>query len=182
MAKKKMNKTRSLALCGILSALSVVTLYLSSVFSVLDLTLAGITLFIMLFAILEIGGKYPLIMYAVVSVISLIILPQKFTAFVYAFFFGWYPSAKIFFERFKPFVSWILKILCFNASYALLLVACTHILGLNYTGALQTNIYYIVMFILGNVAFIMIDIMLKLVIIVYRLKLRKQLGIDKLLK
>lgn len=182
MKKRKISKTKSLALCGILSALSVVTLYLSSVFSILDLTLAGITLFIMLFAVLEIGGKYPIIMYAVVSVISLVILPQKFTAFVYALFFGWYPSVKLYFERFRPLISWILKFICFNTAYSLLLIICTRLLGLNYTGALQTNVYYIVMFIIGNVAFVMIDIMLKLVIIVYKIKLRKQLGIDKLLK
>ena len=46
---------------------------------------------------------------------------------------------------------------------------------------MDTTVYKAVMLILGNIAFLMFDIMLRLVITLYRLRLRKQLGIDKLL-
>lgn len=182
LAQKKLSNTKKLALCGVLSSLQVVILYLSSVFNVIDLTLAAATVFVMIFAVLEIGGKYPFIMYAVVSLLSLLILPQKFSAVVYALFFGWYPMAKMFFERFNGIIAWVLKILTFNASFIIIYNICISVLGLEGSGDIDTSLYNAIMLILGNIAFLMFDIMLKLVIKLYKLKLRKQLGIDKLLK
>ena len=181
MSNKRLSNTKKLALCGVLSSLQVVILYLSSVFSVIDLTIAAVTVFVMVFSVLEIGGKYPWIMYATVAVISVLILPQKFSAVVYALFFGWYPMAKIFFERFNKIAAWILKILTFNVSFIIIYKICISILGLEASGDFDTTVYNAIMLILGNIAFLMFDIMLKLVIILYKLKLRKQLGIDKLL-
>lgn len=181
MAQKKLSGTKKLALCGVLSSLQVVILYFSSVFSVIDLTLAAITVFVMIFAVLEIGGKYPFIMYGVVSVIALIILPQKFSAVVYALFLGWYPIAKALFERFNPIVAWLLKFITFNVSFIIIYKICISLLGLEATGDIDTSVYNAIMIILGNVAFLMFDVMLRLVITLYKLKLRKQLGIDKLL-
>lgn len=181
MAKKKLSKTKKLALCGVLSSLQVVILYLSSVFSVIDLTLAAVTVFVMVFAVLEIGGKYPWIMYAVVSIIAILILPQKFSAVVYAVFFGWYPMAKAFFERFRPIIAWGLKFITFNVSFIAIYQICRIVLGLEESGVLDGTVYFIVMLALGNVAFFVFDIMLRIVISLYKFKFRKQLGIDKLL-
>ena len=181
MAQKKLSKTKKLALCGILSSLQVVILYFSSIFSVIDLTLAALTVFVMIFSVIEIGGKYPFLMYAVVSTLALIILPQKFSAVVYALFFGWYPMAKALFERFNPVAAWLLKFITFNVSFIIIYKICISLLGLEAEGNMDTTVYKAVMLVLGNVAFLMFDIMLRLVITLYRLKLRKQLGIDKLL-
>ena len=181
MARKKLSRTKKLALCGVLSSLQVVILYFSSIFSVIDLTLAALTVFVMIFSVIEIGGKHPFIMYAVVSTLALIILPQKFSAVVYALFFGWYPMAKALYERFNPIAAWLLKFITFNVSFIIIYKICISLLGLEAEGNMDTTVYKAVMLILGNVAFLMFDIMLRLVITLYRLRLRKQLGIDKLL-
>ena len=165
-----------------IAAMQTVILYFSSVFSMLDLTIAAATLFLTMFAVIEIGGKYPWLIYAVVSVISLIILPQKFTAVVYTLFFGWYPIAKAFFERFNPIPSYALKLLSFNVCYFIIYTVSVRILMLDETSALDGKVYFFVMFIIGNVTFIMIDVLMRLVATLYTLKLRKQLKIDKLLK
>ena len=181
MARKKLSRTKKLAFCGVLSSLQVVILYFSSIFSVIDLTLAALTVFVMIFSVIEIGGKYPFVMYAVVSTLALIILPQKFSAVVYALFFGWYPMAKALYERFNPIVAWLLKFITFNVSFIIIYKVCISLLGLEAEGNMDTTVYKAVMLILGNIAFLMFDIMLRLVITLYRLRLRKQLGIDKLL-
>ena len=181
MARKKLSRTKKLALCGVLSSLQVVILYFSSIFSVIDLTLAALTVFVMIFSVIEIGGKYPFVMYAVVSTLALIILPQKFSAVVYALFFGWYPMAKALYERFNPVVAWLLKFITFNVSFIIIYKICISLLGLEAEGNMDTTVYKAVMLILGNIAFLMFDIMLRLVITLYRLRLRKQLGIDKFL-
>ena len=181
MGNKRLSSTKKLALCGVLSSLQVVILYLSSVFSVIDLTIAAVTVFVMVFSVLEIGGKYPWIMYATVAVISVLILPQKFSAVVYALFFGWYPMVKIFFERFNKITAFILKFITFNVSFTVIYKVCISVLGLEASGDFDASFYNAVMLILGNIAFLMFDIMLRLVMILYKIKLRKQLGIDKLL-
>lgn len=159
-----------------------VILYFSSVFTALDLTIAAATVFLSMFAVMEIGGKYPWMIYGVVSVISLLILPQKFTAVVYVLFFGWYPIAKAYFERFRPVISYVLKFASFNVCYVLIYAVSVRILMLEETGFLSGSVYYIVMLVLGNTVFIMLDVLMRLIVTLYKLKLRKQLKIDKLLK
>ncbi len=179
---KNMNSTKRIALCGLLAAMQTVILYFSSIFSVIDLTLAACTVFLTMFTVIEIGGKYPWLIYGVVSVLSLLLLPQKFSAVVYVCFFGWYPIAKAFFERLNTVLSWIAKIASFNACYLLIFEICSRVLMIEDTGILDGKTYYIVMIILGNAAFLALDFMMRLAVTLYKLKLRKQMGIDKLLK
>lgn len=180
--KAKMNPTKRVALCGLLAAIQTVILYFSSIFSVIDLTLAACTVFFIMFSVIEIGGKYPWLIYCVVSVLSLLILPQKFSAVVYVGFFGWYPIAKSFFEKFNPILSWIFKLLSFNACYILIGVICARFLMLEDTAIFGKNAYYIAMALLGNCAFLALDYMMKIAATLYKIKLRKQMKIDKLLK
>ena len=60
-----------------LAALGVVFLYIGSVVQVMDITMAVVASLCCTFAVIEFGGSYPWLVYAVTGVASLIVLPQK---------------------------------------------------------------------------------------------------------
>ena len=100
-----MKKTKKLAFSGIMTALCVVILYLGSFFSTIDLSLAAIAGILMILAVIELGDKYAWSVFLGVSILALLLIPTKYTAFFYAAFLGWYPIAKRHFERLHPVLS-----------------------------------------------------------------------------
>ena len=69
--------TKNLALAALLSALGVVLLYVGAVVEVLDMSMAMLASFPIVFAVVEMGGAWPWLMYAVTGALSLILLPQE---------------------------------------------------------------------------------------------------------
>lgn len=104
---------------AVISALGVVLLFLGSLVQVLDLSMAAIVSIFVVFAVIEIRGPYPFLIYAVTSVLALLLLPVKTPALVYALFAGYYPIVKGLLEGHlgKPF-AWALKILIFGVGAA----------------------------------------------------------------
>ena len=82
MSREK-KATRRLAVSAVLAALGVVLLLLGSLVQVLDLSMAAIASLLVVFAVIEIGGKYPILIYLVTSVLSLLLLPVKTAALIY---------------------------------------------------------------------------------------------------
>jgi len=116
--------TRRLTASAILAALGVVLLLLGSFVQVLDLSMAAIASILVVFAVIEIGGKYPMLIYAVTSVLSLLLLPVKTAALIYFVFAGYYPILKAVLEgRLTKPVAWLLKVVIFGAAVAVGLFA-----------------------------------------------------------
>ena len=92
--KKEIKKSKKIALCAVFSALGVVLLYMGAIFEVLDLSAAAIASMLCVVIISEIGGIYPWLVYAVTSLLSLLLLPNKFGALIYACMAGYYPMLK----------------------------------------------------------------------------------------
>ena len=180
MKKGRTAKTSSLmALCSLTCALSVVIMYLGAIIDVLDLTTAALASLLCIIVIFEAGGAYPWLVYAVTSVLSLLLLPQKFGALVYTFLAGVYPSLKCIFERCKSrIVEWVLKLAYFNLAMLLLVLTAALVLSLPEI----TRGYIIALFALGNFTFVIYDILLSMLIFLYISKYRKLFRIDRLLK
>ena len=86
-----MNKnTKRLAISAILSAASVAVMYIGCL-TPLDYTAIAIASIAVVFAVIELNGKYTYLIYVVTSVLSLLILPNKASALMYTMFFGFYP-------------------------------------------------------------------------------------------
>ena len=119
MRDRNLKRTRALTLCGALAALSVVLLAIGELLMVLDLSMAVIASLLVIFAVIELGRSYAVALYAATAVLALLICPQKSAAIAYAFFAGYYPILKAIFEsKFSRFWGWVLKILAFNAGFA----------------------------------------------------------------
>ena len=173
MAKNKdrMNRTKKLALCALLSALGVVVIYIGSFFGVLDMTMGVIASLFCVYAVIEFGGSAPWLVYAVTAILSVVLLPQNSAAWLYLGFFGFYPILKEKFEKKKKVLSWIFKEVLFNIALALLLISEKLLL------AAETNeppIMYVAFVLLAELAFPLYDIALTRLITLYIYKLRSK--------
>lgn len=170
-------KTKCISFCALVSALSVALLWGGSVFEVLDLSLAAIASFGTVIAVIELGGPYPYLIWACTSALSLILLPNKFPALVYLLFAGIYPIIKAKFERYHYIFSWTLKVSLFCAAMILLFFAVEFVFKIPDTPmALE-----IAFFALATLTFVLYDIAMSKIILLYIVKLRKRFGINKFL-
>ncbi len=113
-----MKKVKKIALSGILTALCVVILFIGSIIETLDMTVAAIASFVIMLAIIELGSYYPVLIYAAVSVLGLLLLPNKYGVLIYCLFYGFYPMIKTRLEaKIKPRpLLFFVKLIIFAAS------------------------------------------------------------------
>ncbi|HPU17055.1 MAG TPA: hypothetical protein PLZ27_00090 [Bacillota bacterium] len=166
-----MKKTKAVATCGIICALSCVAMYIGSATQVFDLSACIFAALLIIPIYIEYGTGYAMLIFAVTSVTSLLILPYKFPAALYLCFAGYYPVLKAFFERRGLVLSWILKLLTFNATLTALIVATRYIAVLEY----ESITLDIVVYALANVVFVITDLLATRLITLYMIKYRPAL-------
>ena len=171
MKNQNLKRTRALTLCGALAALSVVLLAIGELLMVLDLSMAVIASLLVIFAVIELGRGYAVALYAVTAVLALLLCPQKSAAVAYAFFAGYYPILKAMIEsRLPRFWGWVLKILVFNAGFAVgVLVSVRLFTIITFEAAWQ----YAVL-LLATPVFLLYDVALTRVITAYVTKWRQR--------
>lgn len=154
-----------------LSALGVVILYVASLIEVLDVALAVIASLLCVVAVIEYGKGAPWLVFSVTAVLSLVLLPQKSPAIMYAFFFGFYPILKEKYEKMKPVTAWICKEITFNVS----LIPVYFAMKLLVMGSATFPIeLYIITLVLCEAVFVLYDIALTRLISFYVFKLRQR--------
>lgn len=169
--KSTRQKTKVIALSALLSALGVVILYIGSVFDVLDLSATAVSSVIIVFAVIEMRGITPLMIYAVTSILAVLLLPNKFTALLYIFFGGIYPIIKEKLERIHYVFSWMVKLSFFNVILFVLIFVSTRIMHIP-----DNQIEFTVpVFVFGNLLFVLYDFTLTQLITFYLHKLRRML-------
>ena len=168
-----MKKTKKITLCAVLSALSVAVMYIGSLLEVLDISVACIASLVMLFCLEELGKKYAFAVYAAVSLLSFMLLPQKWVAAYFAFFFGIMPVTKKVFEKTGKIFSWVLKVTVFNAeAFAFYFVAEK----LDFFEENETALpYLLVLLALANLVFILVDILYDRVYKIYEIKFQARI-------
>ena len=112
-----MKKSSKISLCGMMCALSVVFMFLTGVFPYATYALpalAGLTLIVL---VVETSKKWAFIAYLAISLISLLVAPDRMAALLFILFFGYYPIVKSVLEtKCKRVPEWIWKLVLFNAA------------------------------------------------------------------
>lgn len=177
----KKNFTKKITLSAIMSALGVIFLMLGSLIEVLDLSSAVLAGFVIVICVIEIGGKYPVLMYAVISLVSILILPNKYPAVFFIFFGGFYPIFKAYLERFHYIISWAVKFSMFNIFFAFMIFAIRFLSEKNFLppfeditflNSFNENLKFLG-FIIANIVFLLYDIAMTRIITFYIIKIRK---------
>ena len=113
---------KRLTVCAMLTALGVIFLGIGALIEVLDISMAVFASICVIIAIVEYGKSAPWMVYAGISLLSLLLLPSKFPAVLFALFAGFYPILKEKLERKNTVIRWILKELIFNISLAIIVL------------------------------------------------------------
>ena len=154
-----------------ISALSVVILYLGSVVEVLDLSMAMITSMLCAFIVIETPSAWQYLTYAVTSLLSLLLLPNKFIAVVYALFAGIYPIIKERIERLRSGIfQWGIKLVFFNTVLTVVFLVSQFVLALPMSLSLWV-------YLLGSPVFILYDFVLTKLITLYLFRIKQLLRI-----
>ena len=176
-----------MVLSAIFAALSVVILFFGGLLGDLDLTISAIASLIVLLAIIEMGVKWGVLVYAVTSVISLVLFPSYFITPMYILFVGIFPVFKYFSDKLRKIFSFILKFAFMNVMLTVLLLMANYLYAIDIHDftlfGLDLGAYAVIIaYVLSNITLIIFDYCLDKLMILYNLHLSKVLGIYKLFK
>ncbi len=171
-----MKQSKKIALGSMLSALGVITLLAGSFIEVLDLTAIVFSMIFIIIAVIELGGAFPWVIYAVTGTLALLLCPLKIVALEYILFGGIYPIFKEIFERKHYIIAWTLKLSLFNTGLLLIILLSEYILHLPDTGFA----FRVPIILFGNLFFIIVDLALTRIITFYIMVIRKKLKLKNL--
>lgn len=175
-----MRKTKSqkIALCGVLGALSVVLLLAGNVLQVGTYAAPMLASFLLIPVLEEYGPRYALLLYLAVSILAVLLVPDKELALFYALVLGYYPALKQALDRLRPAVlRWGLKFAVFNAATVALYGLLFLLIGPALAAELLEDgpAMLAALLAIGNLAFWLCDRALENVTLLYRRKLRQKL-------
>ncbi len=155
------NKTKNTAVCGLITALSVVLMMLTTLVPVFMYVIPIITGLLVLFVSDIANKKWGLGVYFSTAFLSLLLITDKEAALTYALFFGYYPLIKDIIERLPKGVEWLLKMVVFNVAAVSIGAISFFLFGVSGEEYNEFGRYTIpILLIMANVAFILYDICL----------------------
>lgn len=177
VADKRNKFTFKIALCGIITAFATMVMFATGLIPIATYAIPALAGMLLITVVVEINFKWAYLVFAAVSLLSVFIVPDKEAVLLFIFLFGHYPIEKSFFEKIKkPLVELAVKQIFFN----LVILACyfsiAFLFKMDYVIESFGDLgrYTMLIFlILGNFAFIIYDIALSNIIILYVKKLRQ---------
>ena len=177
MSKKTSQQVKYLTVSAMLCALGVVILGLGAVIEVLDISVAVIASLLTVYAVIEMGGPYPWLIWIVTSIVALLLLPLNTPVLFYALLTGFYPILKQKIERrMARLPAWAVKIGVLAVSMGVMWA----VMWLFAPALLETTGGWIMIaatLVLGVFAFVLYDFCLTKMITVYFVKLQKRFKI-----
>ena len=158
--RKNNSKIKRVAFGGMVAGLSVCLMMLTGVFSVLVYATPIIVGLLLMLMVIEIGKRWALMVYVVVSLLSFFFLANKESAIIYIAFFGYYPILKPILEGIKiRAVEWILKFVIFNVAVIAAYFVLIKFFGIDISSQyMSMKTGSLVLLALGNVLFLVYDI------------------------
>ena len=166
-----MRKTKKTTLSAMIVALSVAVMALGAVFEVMDLSVCALASLFVAFVFIEVGSPYTFLVWICTSIITFIFFPASMVSLEYLLIFGIYPTLKGYIERLNRKLWWLLKLIYANAVILALIFLSKLITGLPF---FETDSKLIIagLYIVLNVAFVLYDIFLTVLIRFYMSRLR----------
>ncbi|WP_312641807.1 hypothetical protein [Hydrogenoanaerobacterium sp.] len=171
-----LKKSSQVALGGMIAALCVLLMLMTGILPFLSYAVPAMAGFLMVVMVIECGTKWAVLVYIAVSILSLLIAPDKTAAFIFVFFLGFYPILKGTLEKLKSrILEWSTKMILFNVCIVAAYLLMIYVLKMpevmtemgefgKYTGVITLA--------LGNFVFVVFDISLTRIISAYILWFR----------
>ena len=164
-----MKQSSKTALGGIVAALSISLMFMVSAVPFFTYALPAAAAILLVPIVIEINKKWALGVYLSVSVLAVLILPNKEVAVIYAAFFGYYPIIKAIIEKYLPKILGLLvKIIIFNSTMFISYYLMLKFMGIEIDEMEKLGVYAIpVLLAMGSAAFILYDYALTKIISIY---------------
>lgn len=160
-----MNKnTKVITVGAALAALSLIIMSLTAVFPTMQYALVALAGLLPSLMVISYKASDGWILYAAVSILSLILLPDKQGVLFYILLFGHYPMVKSLIEKNirKVWLEWGIKLLVAN----ILFVAVYHLSVLLFAQEVSLNDFPLWLFwLIANIAFILYDLCFSKIIV-----------------
>lgn len=155
------NKTKNTAVCGLITALSVVLMMLTTLIPVFMYVIPIITGLLVLFVSDIADKKWGLGVYFSTAFLSVLLITDKEAALTYALFFGYYPLIKDVIEKLPKWGAWLLKLVVFNVAAVSIGAISFFLFGVSGEEYNEFGKFTIpILLIMANVAFVLYDICL----------------------
>ncbi len=172
-----MRESSKAALCGIVSALSVVIMLSTYLSPFLVYTAPVFSGLLLLPVIFEIGYKWAAGTYLSVCLISAFVVADKEAAVFYAMFFGFYPILGFFLNKNikNLLLRYFIKLSAFNACCIISFLLCMYVLALDMSDFSEDGIIFTIFFaLLMNVLFLAYDVLFMRLQQLYILRFQKK--------
>lgn len=167
-------KSRQMALCGVLSALAVVVLLLGGVIGIGTFAAPVLAMAVLLPVLEEYGPRAAVTAYGTVSILALLLVPDRELALVYACF-GWYPILRPRIARIPSrLLRLVVRLAICNAVIAVLYGMLLRLLGLTADLMDASCLLNVVLLVMGNLVFLLLDLVLARLTNLWWRKLRKR--------
>lgn len=125
----------------------------------------------------ECGTKACAAAYASISILSLLICPDKEGAMLYAAFFGYYPIARQYIAKIpKKVLRIIIKLFMFNLAMVCTYLILIKIFGISDAAAGESATWiWAAILLLGNIAFLLFDVALVRILNIYTVKYKSKI-------
>lgn len=170
-----MKKGAKTALGAIVGALSVSLMFSAALLPMFTYAVPAAAAVLLIPVVIEAGKKWAAGVYAAVSMLGVLTVPDKEAALMYAFFFGYYPIIKAFLEQKLPSVAcWAVKIVLFNVSVTAAYFLMVKLLGLPFDELERYGAAMIPALLgIGTAAFVLYDYALTKMVGTYLVKWQK---------
>lgn len=169
-----MINSRQMALCGLLSALAVVILLLGGMMGIGTFAAPVLAMAALLPILEECGPGASGTAYAAVSILALLLAPDRELALVYAGF-GWYPILRPHIARIPSRLLRLLaRLAVCNTVTAALYGLLLRLMGLTADLAEASRLLNMALLVMGNAVFLLLDLALARLTGLWRRKLRRR--------
>lgn len=170
-----MKQSSKCAIGGIVAALSLVLMISVAIVPFLTYALPAVAGVLIVFMVIETDKKWAFGVYATVAILAMLLVADKEVAVMYLAFFGYYPILKAVIESKLPVVlGWILKVASFIATMVAAYLLMINLMGVTIDEIEEFGMAAVPLLLgMGTVAFVMYDITLSKLIILYLNKFRK---------
>ena len=175
MARNTQKQIKYLTVSAMLAALGVILLSLGALIEVLDISVAVIASLLVVYAVIEMGGAYPWMIWLVTSIVGYLLMPKTPVLF-FALFFGFYPIVKEKVERLPLVLSWVVKLVVFHASLALMALAIWLFFPEMLAGMWQI-LFLLGLYVASVAVFFVYDVAMTRIITFYFIRLRERFRI-----
>lgn len=171
-------KSRKMALCGVLSALAVVLLSLGGILPFATFCCPMLAMLCLVPVVEVYGGRTALLFYVAVSLLGLFLSPDKEVALLFVFL-GYYPAIRPWLNRklhHRP-IRLICKLLLFAVGISVMYTIAIKFLGMEYIAEEYTSVQGLLVTtaVMGSLLWLVFDRVLELFTLVYRTKWHKKL-------